>query len=98
MKLSCKKTDRSKQVLQIVQWGNGSPTIEKRNYFKKDGEWQCGKTAGLTLEDFKKLLANKAEVKEALSKKIEIDDNEDDEDEKPKKKKKAKKHHDDDED
>ena len=96
LKVSVNKTEKSKQIIQVMQWGENKPTLEKRGYYLKDGEWLAGKSVGFNLDDFKKILKMKDEIKDALAREPEIDD-EDDEDEKPSKsKKKSKKHHDDD--
>ena len=96
LKVSVNKTEKSKQIIQVMQWGENKPTLEKRGYYLKDGEWLAGKSIGFNLDDFKKIIKMKDEIKEALAREPEIDD-EDDEDEKPSKsKKKSKKRHDDD--
>lgn len=80
-----------------MQWGDNRPTLEKRNYYFKDGEWCTGKTMGINLDDFKKILKMKNEIKEVLAQ--EPEDTEDDEDEKPpKKSKKHRKHEEEDDD
>lgn len=103
LKVSVNKTEKSKQIIQVMQWGENNPTLEKRSYYLKDGEWLTGKSVGFNLDDFKKILKMKDEIKEALAREPEIDDDDaedenddDEEDEKPSKsKKKSKKHHDD---
>ena len=95
LKVSVNKTEKSKQIIQVMQWGENKPTLEKRGYYLKDGEWLAGKSIGFNLDDFKKIIKMKDEIKDALAREPEIDD--DDEDEKPSKsKKKSKKRHDDD--
>lgn len=102
LKISVNKTEKSKQIIQVMQWGENKPTLEKRGYYLKDGEWMTGKSMGFNLDDFKKILNMKDEIKEALAKEPEIDDDDDEdyEDKKPSKKskKKSKKHHDADDD
>lgn len=90
LKVSVNKSEKSKTVIQVMQWGQNNPTLEKRGYYLKDGEWACGKTMGLNLDDFKKILKHKSEIKEALAQEPEVPDEDDDEDEKPVK---SKKHH-----
>lgn len=104
LKVNVNKTEKSKQIIQVMQWGENKPTLEKRGYYLKDGEWLAGKSMGFNLDDFKKILKMKDEIKEALAREPEIDDDDDDdgdyEVEKPSKKskKKSKKRHDDDDD
>ena len=66
LKLHKDTWNNSKTIIQVVQWGNNKPSIEKRDYYKKDGEWITGKCRSFSLEDFKILLKNKEEIKEAL--------------------------------
>ena len=97
LKVGVNKTEKSKQIIQVMQWGENKPTLEKRGYYLKDGEWLAGKSIGFNLDDFKKIIKMKDEIKDALAREPEIDED-DDEDEKlsKKSKKKSKKHHDDD--
>jgi hypothetical protein len=90
LKVHVNKSEKSKTVIQVMQWGDNNPTLEKRNYYLKDGEWCVGKTMGINLADFKKILKHKNEIKEILAQEPE-DTEDDDEDEKPSKK--SKKHH-----
>lgn len=102
LKIHVEKSEKSKQVIQVMQWGTNKPALEKRGYYLKDGEWQCGKSLGINLADFKHILKMKNEIKEALAQEPEVpEENEDeDEDEKPvkKSKKKHKKHYEEDSD
>lgn len=61
------ENEKSKTVIQVAKWGDNPPTLEKRMYFKKDGDWMCGKACGLNLKDFKKCIKYKDDIKEALS-------------------------------
>lgn len=98
LKVHVTKSEKSKQVIQVMQWGDNAPSLEKRAFYLKDGEWAVGKSMGFNLSDFKKILKMKNEIKEALAQEPEVPD-EDEEDEKPvKKSKKHKKHHEDDDD
>lgn len=94
LKVHVTKSEKSKQVIQVMQWGDNNPTLEKRAYYLKDGEWAVGKSMGFNLPDFKKILKMKNEIKEALACEPEVP--EDIEDEKPKKSKKHKRHQEDD--
>lgn len=76
LKVSVTKTEKSKTVIQVIKWGDNKPSLEKRGYYKKDGEWICGKAMGFNLNDFKKILKHKSEIKEALSS-YEEDEDED---------------------
>lgn len=102
LKVSVTKSEKSKTVIQVMQWGDHAPSLEKRGYYLKDGEWCVGKTMGFNLDDFKKILKHKSEIKEALAQEPEVpdeDEEDDDEDIKPKKKsKKHRKHEEDDDD
>lgn len=92
LKVHVNKSEKSKTVIQVMQWGDNRPTLEKRNYYLKDGEWCIGKTIGINLDDFKKILKMKNEIKEVLAQEPE-DTEDDDEDEKTvKKSKKHRKH------
>lgn len=61
------ESGKSKTVLQVAKWSDNTPTLEKRMYFLKDGDWMCGKACGLNLKDFKKCLKYKNEIKECLT-------------------------------
>jgi len=69
VEISCEETDTFKKVIQVVRWGTGALTLEKRSYFKKDDEWFCGKASGFTRKDFIKCLKHKEEIKEAMQEK-----------------------------
>lgn len=58
---------KSKTTIQVAKWGDNAPTLEKRMYFLKDGDWMTGKACGFNLKDFKRILKHKDEIKEALS-------------------------------
>jgi len=57
----------SKTIIQVAQWGNNKPTLEKREYYNKEGKWLPGKCRSFTMSDFKIVLKNKQEIKEALN-------------------------------
>ena len=96
LKVHVNKSAKSKQIIQVMVWGDNKPALEKRAYYIKDGEWQTGKTMGINADDFKHILKMKNEIKEALSK--EPEDYMEDEDEKPKKKPKKHRKHSEEED
>lgn len=55
--------------LQVVQWNNFAPTLEKREYYYDDNsEEKAGKAKGLTLDDINLILDNADEIKELMEK------------------------------
>ena len=74
LKVHAIKSEKSKQIIQVMQWGDNNPTLEKRAYYLKDGEWMTGKSMGFSADDFKKILKHKNEIKEALTKESEAED------------------------
>ena len=61
-----REVSNNKEVLQIVRWGKGKPTLEKRGYFLKDDEWFTAKAKGFNAEDFKMIMENKERIEDTL--------------------------------
>ena len=66
LKVNVVKSEKSKVILQVAKWGDNNPSLEKRSYYLKDGEWHTGKAAGINYQDFKKILKMKNEIKSVL--------------------------------
>lgn len=59
----------NKVRLQVVQWNNGAPTVEKREYWiDKAGIEKTGKAKGLNAEDFDILFQNPNELTALIAK------------------------------
>ena len=55
-------------IIRVVQYGKGSPLLEKRNYYFKNDEWRMGKARGFTADDFASLLVHGDKIEKILSK------------------------------
>jgi hypothetical protein len=67
--LSEKTTSRGTNRVRIVQYNNGAPQLEKREFWVDDSdEEKPGKAKGLTLDDFEILMENADEIKKLLTK------------------------------
>ena len=65
--LSEKNTSRGTTRLRIVKYNNGSPQLEKREFWMDDEDQEKpGKAKGLTLEDFELLLESSEEIQRLL--------------------------------
>ena len=66
--LKVKETDvgKGKDIIQVVKWGSGKATLEKRGYYTKDDELLPGKAKGFNAEDFKSIHENKKEIYKVL--------------------------------
>jgi hypothetical protein len=66
--LSEKKTSRGTNRMRIVQYNEGSPQLEKREFWVNDEDQEMpGKAKGMTAEDFEVLIQNAEEIKKLLT-------------------------------
>lgn len=66
--LSEKKTSRGTNRMRIVQYNEGNPQLEKREFWINDEDQEMpGKAKGMTAEDFEVLMQNAEEIKKLLT-------------------------------
>jgi hypothetical protein len=58
-----RQNEKNRIDLRVIQWGRaGSPVLEKRRIWEKDGEDMNAKLVGLTRDDLKHLYEKHAEI------------------------------------
>lgn len=60
------KDGKEKNVIRVIHWGRGKPTLEKRNFYKADDGFRPGKQKGLTLDDLEVIEDQWDDVMDAL--------------------------------
>jgi len=62
--LNKQEVGNEQYVLRVVSWNKGAPKLEKRAFWKKEGEteYKTGKIVGLNEDDFKLIIEKQQEI------------------------------------
>lgn len=61
------ENSRGKARLQIVQWNNSAPSLEKREYYTDENdEEKAGKAKGLNADDLRLIFENREEIEKIM--------------------------------